>query len=79
MNNPFPGQGNESIANLSQKSDCLLLGKGVLGFEILLKIWVAKLLNDVVVVGALHDIIDLDDVFGFEELQDLYLGEKGRF
>ena len=38
MNNPFPGQGNESIANLSQKSDCLLLGKGVLGFEILLKI-----------------------------------------
>jgi len=79
MNNPFPGQGNESIANLSQKSDRLLLGKGVLGFEILLKIWVAKLLNDIVVVRALHDIIDLDDVFGFEELQDLYLGEKGRF
>lgn len=45
----------------------------------MLQVRVAKLLDDVVVVAALHDIEDPDHVIGFEELQDLDLGEEGGF
>lgn len=42
-------------------------------FEILLQIGITEFLDDVIIVGAFHDIIDCHDVLGFDLLQDLDL------
>ena len=71
MHYALPSKGDEAVADLGEQSEGLGLCELGVGLEVLLEVGVAEFLHDVVVVGTLHDIIDLDDVFGLEQLQDL--------
>jgi hypothetical protein len=77
MDDAFADEGEEAVDDLAEEVDGLGLG-GVGGeFEVLLEVGVAEFLDDVVVVGALHDVVDGDDVLGLDLLQDLYLLQEG--
>jgi hypothetical protein len=79
MDDSFADQGNEAVHDLLEEFDCLLLGDVVVDLEVLFEVALAEFLDDVVVVGALHDFVDGNDVFRFHLLQDLYFLQEGMF
>lgn len=77
MDDALPDEGQKPIHYLLQYIHSLLLG-GMRGHsEVLLQVGVAELLDDVIIVGALHDIVHCHDVLGLDLLQDLYLLQEG--
>jgi hypothetical protein len=73
VDDSFFDESHKTVADLAEDVDRLLLGEcGVLlneSFEVA----VADLLDDVVVMAALHDIQHLNDVLTFHQLQNLNL------
>lgn len=66
MNDSFLDKGHETITDLFENVDGLVLGEvGMMVYE-LLEIAVADFLYNVVVVTAFHDIEHLHDVLGFD-------------
>lgn len=57
----------------------MVLGQLAVLLDVFLQIAVAYLLDDVVVMTALHHVEHLHDVLRFYQLQDLDFREKGRF
>ena len=66
-------QGNESVHDLPYDLDRPFLGDNCILLDVFFEVAVAEFLDDVVIVGALHDLVDGDDVLGLDLLQDLYL------
>lgn len=73
MDNAFLDEGHEPVADLSKNVGGLVLAELRVGVDELLEVAVAYLLNDVVVMAALHDVEDPYNVFGLHQLQDLDL------
>ena len=66
MNDSLLDKGHETITDLFENVDGLVLGEvGMMVYE-LLEIAVADFLYNVVVVTAFHDIEHLHDVLGFD-------------
>jgi hypothetical protein len=79
MDDAFLNQRKEAIADLLQKLKSSFLGNVVVQLDVLLKVRIAYLLDDVVVMAALHHVQHLHDVVRFQQLQDLDLGEQSCF
>lgn len=78
MHNSFLDKSNEAITDLLEKINGLILWYVWMLFNVMLKIAIADLLNDVVIMATLHDIKHFDDVFRLEQLKYLYLREQRR-
>lgn len=77
MDDAFPHQSNEPITNLTEQANSLSFIDLRVGLHVLLQIAVADLLDDVIVVTALHDIQHTDYVLGLEQLKNLNFREEG--
>jgi hypothetical protein len=71
-------EGKESIADLFKDSDGLQFREAGSLIEVVLEIRIAKFLDNVVVVAALHDIQHAYHVLRLQQLQDPDLREEGR-
>jgi hypothetical protein len=63
MDDAFFDECQEAVANLSQHFDGFFFWSLVASFDIFAEISVAELLNDVVIFGAFHHIVEHDDIF----------------
>ena len=79
MHDSFLDKSDEAITDLLEKVNSLTLRDVRMLFDVMLKIIIADLLNDVVIMAALHDVEHLHDILGLEQLKDLYLREERRF
>lgn len=75
MENTLLDECKKSIANLCQELNGLFLRDGFVGLllKVVLEIYITKLLNNIVIVVAFHDIKQLDNVRGFENFHNFYL------
>ena len=75
MDDTFFNEGKESITDFSQQFDCLFFIKDSsrFSFKVMLKICIAKLLYDVIVIGTFHDIIEPDNILGTDSLHNFDL------
>lgn len=73
MDDALFDQRNEAIHDLPQHFHRLLLVDEGGHLHVLLEIAVAELLDDVVIIGALHHLVNGHDVFGLDLLEDLDL------
>ena len=62
-----------------QNVDGLGLGGLWCDFKIFFEVGVAEFLDDVVIVGAFHDLVDRHDILGLDLLEDLYFLKEGVF
>ena len=76
MDDAFLHQRHEAVGDVPQYLDSFGLGKRSVGGDEILELALAQFLDDVVVIGTLHDLIDGHDVGGFDLLQDLYFLEQ---
>jgi len=79
VDDALPDQREESVDDLLQDVDGLGLGGVRSDFQIFFEVGVAELLDDVVIVGAFHHLVDRHDVFGLDLLEDLYFLQEGVF
>ena len=79
MNDTFTNEWNKSIDDLLEKIDSSGLADIGMVADVSFKVTIAEFLYDVVVVAALHDIHNLDDVLWFKHLKNLNLWEESRF
>jgi hypothetical protein len=77
MDDALSDESEEAVDDLPEDIDGLVLGSEGGDLEVLLEVGVAEFLDDVVIVGGLHDVVDGDDVLGLDLLEDLYLLEEG--
>ena len=77
MDDALLDQRNKTIDNLPQHLHCLLLLDERRHLHVLLEVAVAELLDDVVIIRALHHLVNSHDVFRLDLLQDLYLLKQG--
>ena len=77
MDDALLDEGEEAVADLPKHIDRLLLITLVAAFDVLGEVAIAELLNDVVIFGALHDVVEHDDIFGVQLLEDLDLVFEG--
>jgi hypothetical protein len=73
VDDTLANEGDKAIADLPEQAKGFGLGDLRVRVDVFLEVAVADLLNDVVVVAALHDVQHADHVVGLEQLQDLYL------
>lgn len=73
MDDAFLGEGDEAVDDVLEDVDGFVFGEGGVLGDVVFKVVVAEFLDDVVVVGTLHDFIDGHDVGRLDLLQDLYL------
>lgn len=71
MDDAFADECEEAVADLAEHFDGICLWVMVVAFDIFGEVAIAKFLDDVVVFGALHDVVEGDDVFGVQFLQDV--------
>lgn len=79
MDDALLDERDEAVADLPEELDGFLLGQFLFGLQVFIEVAVANLLDDVVVIIALHHVQHADHVFGLQQLQDLDLGQQGRF
>lgn len=79
MDDALPNELHEAVANLGEHADCLSLRDALPlihdAFEVSAA---AELLDDVVVVIALHHVEEPDHILGLQTLQDLDFREERR-
>ena len=73
MDDTLFDKSQETVANLPQHIDSLLLGPLVALFDIFGEVPVAELLDNVVIFGALHDVVEHNYIFRMQFLEDLDL------
>ena len=78
MDDTFLDEGKKSITDLSQQLDCLFLNKNSSRFslKVMLKVCIAKLLYDVIVIGAFHDIIKSNNILWVDGLHNFDLRDQ---
>jgi hypothetical protein len=79
VDDSFLDERDESVADLFEQTDCFSLGDLRVLLQILFQVAITYLLDDVVVMAALHHIHHANDVLGFQHLQDLDFGEERGF
>lgn len=79
MYDTLPDEGHEAITDLCEHIDTIFLIHLSAGFHDFGDVAIAKLLDDVVVFAAFHDVDELDDVGVMHGLHDFYLLEEGAF
>ena len=73
MDNTLLDKSQEAVANLPQHINSLFLGPLVALFDVLGEVPITEFLNNVVIFGALHDIVEHNNIFGMQFLEDLDL------
>ena len=68
MNNALFDKCEEAVTNLSEHVDSLFFWPLITFFDVFAKIAVTDFLYDVIVFGALHDIIEHNYIFGVQFL-----------
>lgn len=79
MNNALSNKRKKSITKLSQYLNTLGFRHLFACPDNLREILIAKLLNDVIILGTLHDVAETDDILGFDGLNDLNFVIKRSF
>ena len=73
MDNTFTDESQESVADLFQQIDGSVFVEFLFLVQEVLEVPVTQFLNDIIVVGTLHHVIQGDYVFGLDCLQNLNL------
>lgn len=79
MNNALSDKRKKTIAKLSQYLHTLTFRHLLASPDNLREILIAKLLNDVIILGTLHDVAEAYNILRFDGLNDLYLVVKRSF
>ena len=77
MNDSFFDKSHEAIADLSQNIDALFFREVRMTIYEPLQVTIAYLLDDIVIMTALHHIQHPHYVLRFDQLQDLDLRKQG--
>lgn len=68
MDDALLDKSEEAVADLPKHVNWLLLIALVATFDVLGEIPITELLNDVVIFGTLHDVVEHDDILGVQFL-----------
>lgn len=79
MNDAFANEGYKPVDDLLEKVDCCCFGDILVVADVFFKVTVAELLDDVVVVGTLHDLEHSYYVARTHLLKNLDLLQEGGF
>ena len=73
MDDSLLDQGHKAVTNLPEDVDSLLFADILVSVNVSLEVTVTDFLDDVIVVAALHDVEDPNDVLRLDQLQYLNL------